>query len=209
MYYLVDFKYQDPDKRYWFQLDSDSKTRSRIRKKLIRTNMILAQEKTDLTPYRKSPNYEELKEAVSGLKSQKGDIGELLNTPYNQRRFTAKMNNYFNKEPIPMEEGMENFYRVLNRRIAKDKENRRIEKLLSDKVLKSVENILNTETPINEKVKEVVSKAPTKQGMSLGKKALIGTAGIAGLGAVAYGLNQLRKSRSDKGRKRGKYRGAF
>ena len=59
------------------------------------------------------------------------------------------------------------------------------------------------------KVKEVVSKAPTKQGMSLGKKALIGTAGLAGLSAVAYGLNQLRKSRSDKGRKRGKYRGAF
>jgi hypothetical protein len=73
--------------------------------------------------------------------------------------------------------------------------------------------VVTTNTPsqpvskVSEKVKEVVTKSPTKKAtIGLGKKALLGTAGLAGLGALAIGVNKLRKSRADKGKLRGKYK---
>jgi hypothetical protein len=84
---------------------------------------------------------------------------------------------------------------------------------VSNKPNQKAPKVVTTNTPpqsvskVSEKVKEVVTKSPTKKAtMGLGKKALLGTAGLAGLGAIAYGVNKLRKTRDDKGKKRGRYR---
>jgi hypothetical protein len=203
MYYLADFEYQKPDKRYWSTLYEDSKRRSRIRKKLIRNNLGISQEKSDLKAYRKSPNYEELTKAFSELKSVKTEkertvlgnqIRTLLSTPYNQKRFSTKLTPLLSDQR--MSESMKNFYNDLGEAIYKGKEKDRIDNLINKGIKKRVEEI-NQETVRANNIKK------------LRKTALKGTLGVAGLGVVAYGVNKLRKSRSDKGRKRGKYNGRY
>jgi hypothetical protein len=190
MYYLADFKYQEPDKRYWKELDR------RITKD------------ENYEPFYKSGdryrNYQR--------KDRTFRTWEKLN-----RRLTVRAAGITPKRKKELIELNDKLYdRTRERRDKFNTKDGNLAENFRERVDKFVSNIKETRHPysqfddyeepitkMNEKVKDVVNKTKSKKGLGLGKKALIGT---LGLGAIAYGLNKLRKSRADKGKLRGKYK---
>lgn len=230
MFYLVDFEYKnlEDNEKYKRKLKEDKELRTRIinaktgvpksrkHKKLIKRIETLNKAK-NLRVY-KTNKYGEIdkqyipKKVGKGIRNRKNYLlnREITNRT-NLNNAEDKLSNEEAKYQNKVEGKLSDPKKVIrNLEITKDVETapEKIKKVITVKATTnqipeaSKVIIPNPKvSKVNEKVKEVITEP--KKGLGLGKKAVIGT---LGLGALAYGINRLRKTREDKGKKRGKYR---
>lgn len=175
MYYLADFKYQEPSKEYFKEI-FDVKGSLTKRGKNLNDKGLLSSPKYSKATQRRLRG----RKALSPYEQKKTTFtGEFLSNLSKKRReiketYNKKVKDLFPEEHIPVEiDGM--------------------------KEVKSKKYEIPSSDP-----------KPSKElGKRLGKglgKALVYGGGITLLGGSLYGLNKLRKSRADKGRKRGNYK---
>lgn len=180
MYYLVDFAYQEPSERYWNKIQENKGLARRIKKKSIN--------------YLKGNKFKELMD--------RDDIGRL-------KYLDDKLNNIF-REPDGKTYLAKSKIGLLNDLIQsradtsiRNEQNSALMDTL--KATNDRSNRFQEEATTFKKRARELSKSLKGSEVSLKNLKKVGL-GTLGLGAIAYGVNKFRKSRSDKGKVRGNYK---
>lgn len=187
MFYLSDynaeFAYQEPSEKYWNKLQENKDLARRIKK-----------------------------QKIEGLKGKK--FRELLDKDDIERLkyLSDKLENTF-REPDSKTYLAKNKIGLLNDLIQSRADtslsNEQNSVLIDNlKAISKRSNKFQDEaTTFKERANELSKKLKNSETSLRNLKRIgLGTLGIAGLGALTYGINKLRKTRSDKGKIRGKYK---
>lgn len=215
MFYLADFAFQPLSTLYSENLKEDSGLRNRIVQK-NREGLVPKTSKADMRRLRER---EKTKKIILSKKdkniTKNWDTGEYIDNVLRKNNLRPMsslektnllIRHYENTPQYKFREITKNPPKVV---IDNNIPKKSIEKVISTPPSQTakIPDVLEIKTPkskstVGTKTEKILKKSPMKLGTKIG----IGVLGTAGVLASAYGLNKLRKSRSDKGKLRGKYK---